>query len=257
MLISLDLTFLFPQKSMNLFKSIVTQTDAMKEKHVRFAEHGLAGVFHSPREEASICVVTCHGLYSNKDSKKYVGIAQRFCEENLAVLRFDFRGCGESGGHFEDTSITGRMEDLGAALDFVREQGYESLGVMGSSLGGTVAVLTAVRNRRVNALVTWATPCRLDELFRGEVIEGLEKLRRDAKKYDVNRAVKEVHCPVLIVHGSLDEQVPFFHAEMMYKNANKPKDIQIIEGADHRFNNPIHRRKAVILTLEWFRKYLK
>jgi len=68
------------------------------------------------------------------------------------------------------------MEDLEDALIFVQEQGYESVGVMGSSLGGTVAVLTAAKDKRVKALVTWATPSRLDELFQGEVIKGLENL---------------------------------------------------------------------------------
>ena len=229
----------------------------MKEKNVRFGEHGLAGVFHSPREKASTCVITCHGLYSSKDSEKYIDIARRFCGEGLAVLRFDFRGCGESVGLFEDTSVTGRMEDLEDALDLVQEQGYESVGVMGSSLGGTVAVLTAAKDKRVKALVTWATPCRLDELFRGEVIRGLEKLRQDVSKHNVAKAVKEVHCPILIIHGSLDKQVPLFHAEGLYENANEPKNIQIIESADHRITNPIHRRRAVELTLDWFKKYLK
>ena len=229
----------------------------MKENFFRFGEYGLAGVLHSPNEKTSACVITCHGLYSSKDTEKYVGIGRRFCGEGLAVLRFDFRGCGESGGLFEDTSLTGRMKDLESALDFVREQGYGSVGVMGSSLGGTVAVLMAAKDRRIEALVTWATPSRLDELFRGEVIEGLERLRRNVEKYDVVKAVKEMNCPILIVHGSLDEQVPLSHAEILYENANEPKNIQIIEGANHRLTNPIHRRKAIELTLEWFKKYLK
>jgi len=229
----------------------------MKEKFVRFGEYELVGVLHSPSEVASTCVITCHGLYSSKDSEKYVDIARRFCGEGFAVLRFDFRGCGESGGRLEDTSLTGRMEDLESALDFVQEQGYESGGVMGSSLGGTVAVLTAAKDRRIKALVTWATPCHLDELFRGEVIEGLEKLRLDAEKYDVVKAAKEIQCPILIVHGSLDEQVPLPHAEVLYENANEPKDIQIIEGADHRLTDSSYRGRAIELTLEWFKKYLK
>jgi len=172
-------------------------------------------------------------------------------------LRFDFRGCGESGGLFEDTSLAGRIEDLESALDFMEEQGYESVGVMGSSLGGTVAVLTAAKDRRIEALATWATPCYLDEFFRGEVIKGFEKLRQGVSKYDVVRALKETHCPILIVHGSLDEQVPLSHANALYKNANKPKGIQIIEGADHRLKDPAHRKKAVEFTLNWFKRYLE
>jgi len=229
----------------------------MKENFVRFGEYGLAGVLHSPNGKASACVITCHGLYSSKDSEKYVSIGRRFCGEDLAILRFDFRGCGESGGLFEESSLTGRIEDLESALDFVEEQGYESVGVMGSSLGGSVSILTAAKDRRVKALVTWATPCYLDELFRGEVIKGFEKLRQDVSKYDVVKAVKEMHCPILIVHGSLDEQVPLSHANVLYENANEPKGIQIIEGADHRLTNPIHREKAVELTLNWFKRYLE
>jgi len=229
----------------------------MKENFVRFGEYGLAGVLHSPNEKTSACVITCHGLYSSKDSEKYVSIGRRFCEESLAVLRFDFRGCGESGGLFEDTSLTGRMEDLESALDFVEEQGYESTGVMGSSLGGTVAVLTTAKDRRVKALVTWATPCHLDELFREGLLEGFEKLKQDIRRYDVAKALKEIRCPILFVHGSLDEIVPLFHANFLYENAKEPKDIQIVEDADHRLTDPSHRRRAIELTLEWFKKYLK
>jgi alpha-beta hydrolase superfamily lysophospholipase len=229
----------------------------MKENSVRFGGYRLASVLHSPNEKTSACVITCHGLYSSKDSEKYVGIGRRFCGEGLAVLRFDFRGCGESGGLFEETSLTGRIEDLESALGFVKEQNYESVGVMGSSLGGTVAVLTAAKDRRIKALVTWATPCYLHELFRGDVIEGLEKLRQDVSKYDVVKALKETRCPILIVHGSLDEIVPLSHAKVLYKNANEPKNIQIIEGADHRLTDSSHRGRAVELTLEWFKKYLK
>jgi len=228
----------------------------MKESFVRFGEYGLAGVLHSPDEETSACVITCHGLYSSKDSEKCVEVGRRFCGEGLAVLRFDFRGCGESRGLFEDTSLTGRIEDLESALDFVEKQGYESIGVMGRSLGGSVAVLTAAKDRRIKTLVTWATPCHLDELFRG-LLEGFEKLRQNVSKYDVVKALKEMHCPVLVVHGSLDEQVPLSHAKVLYENAKEPKDIQIIVGADHRLTDPSHRRRAVELTLEWFKKYLK
>jgi alpha-beta hydrolase superfamily lysophospholipase len=229
----------------------------MKENSVRFGGYRLAGVLHSPKEKTSACVVTCHGLYSSKDSEKFVGIGRRFCKEGIAVLRFDFRGCGESGGLPEETSITGRIEDLESALNFVDGQGYKNIGVMGSSLGGTVAVLTAAKDRKIKALVTWATPCYLGELFRGDVIEGLEKLRQDVSKYDVVRALKETRCPILIVHGSLDEIVPLSHAKVLYENAKELKDIQIIEGGDHRLTDSSHRGRAVELTLEWFKKYLK
>jgi dipeptidyl aminopeptidase/acylaminoacyl peptidase len=105
--------------------------------------------------------------------------------------------------------------------------------------------------------VIWATPYYLDELFRGDAIEGLEKLRQDVSKYDVIKALKEIQCPILIVHGSLDEIVSLSHAKVLYENAKEPKSIQIIEGGDHRLTDSSHRGRAVELTLEWFKKYLK
>ena len=229
----------------------------MKENDVRIGKHNLAGVFNSPRKSTSTCIITCHGLYSNKDSEKYVSIAHRFCREDLSILRFDFRGCGENRNSFENTSITGRIEDLEDALHFVQELGYDNIGIMGSSLGGTVGVLTAAKDRRVRALAIWATPCHLGELFQGEAFNGLTRLGEDIKRHNVAKAIKEVHIPVLIVHGSLDEQVPLSHAKTLYKNANEPKNIEIVEGADHRFADIIHRRKAVELTVNWFKKHLK
>ncbi len=228
----------------------------MQERFVRFGRYGLASVFHWPNGKTSTCVVTCHGLNSTKDSPKYVGIARRFCAEGLTVLRFDSRGCGGSRGLFEDTTLTGRIEDLETALDFVQEKGFLNVGVMGSSIGGTVSILTAAKDERVKALVTWAAPCHLDELLQGEIIEGLEKLRGDAGKHDVVRAVRDIYCPILIVHGNLDDLVSTSHANALYKNANQPKDCKMIDGADHMFTASVHRKKALELTLDWFKKHL-
>lgn len=90
------------------------------ERHIRLGEGRLAGVLHSPYEEASTCIVTCHGLYSSKDSEKYINIAHRFVQEELAVFRFDFTGCGESEGNVEDTTLTRRIEDLKMRLGLPR-----------------------------------------------------------------------------------------------------------------------------------------
>ena len=225
------------------------------EESVKFGEHKLAGLFHPPAQRTSACVITCHGLLSSKDSEKYVEIARRFCDEGLAVLRFDFRGCGESKGELEETTLTERIEDLGHALDFVWEKGYRNVGVMGSSLGGCVSILKAAKDRRIKALVTWSTPYYLDELF-GE-IKGFQKLRQDIMKHNMSKALREIDCPISIVHGSSDEIVPLLHANALFKNADRPKNILIVEGADHRFTNPIHREKAVEVTLDWFKNYLK
>jgi len=229
----------------------------MTERFVRFGQNQLAGVLHSPSLETSACAITCHGFLSNKDGSKYLNIAHSFCEEGLAVFRFDFRGCGESKGLLEETTLTGRIEDLRAALNFIEEQGFEKIGVMGSSLGGYVSILTAAKDKRIKALATWATPSYLNELFSWKTIGRFQKFLNDMEKYDITKSLREVKCPIIIIHGSLDDQVPLSHARVLYRNANEPKDIQVIEGADHRFTNTLYRKSAVELTLKWVKKYLR
>ena len=224
------------------------------EESVRFGERGLAGVLHSPPRRPLACVITCHGLLSNKDSPKYVEMANRFCAEGFAVLRFDFRGCVESPGELDQTTLSGRIEDLGSALDFVvGGRKHEKVGLVGSSLGGCVSILKA-RDERVKALVTWATPCIRGSF--GFEIGGFQKLRRDLAGYDITKTLREIDRPILIIHGGSDRVVPPSQARALYENANRPKSIVMIEGADHVFSDPVHRGKAIELTLDWFKKYL-
>lgn len=224
----------------------------MKQNFVRFGRLRLAGVLHQPIEDTTACVITCHGFRSSKDSSKYVFIARRLCEEGFAVLRFDFRGCGESVGEFEQSTITGRIDDLKSALDFVDRHKFESVGTMGSSLGGSISILTAAKDERIKALVTWATP----HILFSRNTNALDKIEENAKKHDVIRAVEDLRNPILIIHGSVDNQVPVSDACKLYDKAKEPKSIRIFKGADHRFTNPSHRKKAVELTLDWFKKWL-
>jgi fermentation-respiration switch protein FrsA (DUF1100 family) len=45
--------------------------------------------------------------------------------------------------------------------------------------------------------------------------------------------IKKVHCPVLVIHGTRDEVVPFWHGEKLFQEANEPKQSLWIEGAGH------------------------
>ena len=226
------------------------------EESVRFGERGLAGVLHSPPRRPLACVITCHGFLSNKDSPKYIEMANRFCEEGFSVLRFDFRGCGESPGELDQTTLSGRIEDLGSALDFVvGERKHEKVGLMGSSLGGCVSILKA-GDERVKALVTWATPCIRGESF-GLEMGVFRELQRNLAGYDITKTLRETNRPILIIHGSSDKLVPPSQARALYENANQPKNILMVEGADHVFSDPVHRRKAIEATLDWLKKYLQ
>jgi len=140
----------------------------MKTENVSFESEGqkIAGILHLPDKKRPSCVIASHGLLSSKESEKFIVIGERLSQEEIAVLRFDFRGCGESEGKIEEDTITRRIADLGAAIEFMRS--YPGLGkkrgLLGSSLGGYLSLMQASGNQGIRATVIWATPLHLDDL---------------------------------------------------------------------------------------------
>jgi alpha/beta superfamily hydrolase len=108
-------------------------------------------------------VITCHGLMSSKDSQKYLEMAELLSSRGFPVLRFDFRGSGESEG--SGNLLSKRVMDLEAAVKFAKDRGCRSVGLVGSSYGGSAAILVASEIAEIKCLVTWSTPCKLAELF--------------------------------------------------------------------------------------------
>ena len=60
----------------------------------------------------------------------------------------------------------------------------------------------------------------------------------------------------MVIHGEADELVPVDQAWEIFHGLGSPKEIHVIEGADHRLTHPNHRQRAMDLSTEWFRKFL-
>jgi dipeptidyl aminopeptidase/acylaminoacyl peptidase len=222
----------------------------------------LSGVIHYPRSESRGCVITSHGLLSNKDSDKFIALGDRCAEEGFTVLRFDFGGCGESEGTLTGTTVTARKEDLFAAIDFLEcrlSGSTQPIGLLGSSMGGFVSLLVASCRKEIQAVAAWATPFSFEELRETITLnsEGVikEGFFNDARLYAAAAFVPRVNN-LLIIHGEGDETVPLQHAHRIYAQAREPRHLEIIPGADHSITAPDHREKAVALSLGWFKKYL-
>jgi alpha-beta hydrolase superfamily lysophospholipase len=206
---------------------------------------------------------------SSKDSKKYVEIANHFSNRGLAVLRFDFRGSGESGG--QGNLLSGRITDLKAATKLALDRGYRSIGLLGSSCGGAAAILVASEIPEINCLITWSTPCKLIELFESistertggrfknsnQISKPLEssQFMKDLSEHDVADAAKTV-SKILVIHCKGDKVVPWNQAKIIYENARKPKQVKLFEKGDHQMLDPSIRKEAIELSLDWVTRYL-
>jgi len=235
------------------------------EKHrVALPGGALALVLHLPDAPARVPgVVACHGLGASKDSDKFLLIGETLPAAGFALARFDFRGCGESSGAEEETTIASRMEDVEAVLTLLsRHPRLDGrFGLLGSSLGGFVALQIAARGHGLPLplpIVTWNAPASLTELANDDLQEnrGLGvpfALEYATGRYALAPAGLSHH---LIVHGDADEVVTLEHGVALHERATDPCDFLIIPDADHRLTTPTHRHQALTATLDWFLRYL-
>ncbi|MGQ9782272.1 MAG: alpha/beta hydrolase [Nitrososphaeria archaeon] len=259
----------------------------MKELFVSFMSGGerVAGMLHVPEKTPAPAIIFCHGFTGHRieSHRLFVIAAREFCKRGFVVLRFDFRGSGESEGSFDSMTISREVEDLENALDWVhgrREVLAEGVGVVGLSLGGVVSLLTAAKDKRIKVVCTWSSPADLKTLednIKGVFGEmSLKKLLMkdfidlpsgdrigrgfllDALGKNVLEAVARISPrPILIVHGTRDPIVPFSHSERLFGAAGEPKEKFDVEGADHTFNKWDWEWLVFNRTIDFFKKYLK
>lgn len=106
-------------------------------------------------------VVFCHGFVGNRIGvdRLFVNASRLFEQHGFMVLRFDYAGCGESTGDYGSTGLSSMIYQTQHVLDYVftlDEVDVDHVTLLGHSLGGAVAVLTAVQDLRVRNLVLWS-----------------------------------------------------------------------------------------------------
>jgi dipeptidyl aminopeptidase/acylaminoacyl peptidase len=228
----------------------------------------LAGVLHLPAGPRPVpCVVACHGMGASKDSDKYLLLGRELPAAGLAVARFDFRGSGESGGSWRDATIASRIADVEALLAHLAAHPRLAgrLGLLGSSLGGLVALWAASRREGRAAggapvpVVTWNAPAELTELPAQPISEasGLGPAMVDEVRSGRHAQAPRGVRHVLVIQGEADEVVPPRHGQLLYDRAGEPRGLHRLPGADHRLSETSHRLQALALSRDWLARWLK
>jgi alpha/beta superfamily hydrolase len=222
--------------------------------------------FHEGQHGSHDIVVIGHGVTGNKDRPFVVALAEGLAKAGLPALRFSFAGNGASGGKFTDCTISKEVEDLGAVLDMLADR---SVCYVGHSMGGAVGVLRAAKDRRIRAIVSLAgmvhTKAFAEREF-GSVKPDAGFMWDDPKcpllqKYidDMARinsvidSAPQIRVPWLLVHGTADDVVPIQDSYDIFGQANMPKEILELPGADHVFSGP-YTTPMVEKVVSWIRR---
>jgi len=219
----------------------------------------LALVLHLPPRARASCVVVCHGLGASKDSAPYLQLGEELAAAGLALARFDFRGCGESSGIEEETTIASRIEDVETVLALLA--GHASLdgrfGLLGAGLGGFVALHVAACQPGL-PVVTWNAPASLTELANDDLEEGRRLGVPFALEYATGQyALAPAGVPMhLVVHGDADEVVELAHGVSLHERAAEPCELLVLPGGDHRLTDPNQRAHAMAASRAWLQRFL-
>jgi pimeloyl-ACP methyl ester carboxylesterase len=204
-------------------------------------------------------VVFLPGYRSDMAGEKATMLAAFCAARGQAMLRFDYSGHGASDGSFEDGTIGIWAADALAAIDALTEG---PLVLVGSSMGGWIALLTALaRPARLAGLVGIAAAPDFTETLMWAAMAPPERaaLLRDGvlrvpsqygEPYAITRALIEdgrthllltgpieIDCPVRLLHGQRDPDVPWDTALRIAELVTgEDVRITVIKDGDHRLS---------------------
>jgi pimeloyl-ACP methyl ester carboxylesterase len=123
------------------------------------SDQPLYGVLHSPlgRARDTGVVLLCPGIQEyDKSHWPLRSLAGSLAARGFPVLRFDYRGTGDSAGSPEDATIETWVEDARLAHDEIRDAtGVSKVSLVGLRLGAAIAVLTSAAVADVHSLFLW------------------------------------------------------------------------------------------------------
>ncbi|HYD37070.1 MAG TPA: alpha/beta hydrolase [Allosphingosinicella sp.] len=195
------------------------------------------------------------GYMSDMDGSKATALDSWAAAEGRAMLRFDYGGCGLSGGEFEAQTLACWLDDAVAVVDSLDGRAV----LVGSSMGGWLMLLAALaRPGRVAALVGIAAapdftewgfdPAQKAELREAGRLE--EPSPYGEAPYVTTRAFWEsgealkllggeiaIGCPVRLLHGLADADVPW-RISLRLMEQLRSADVQatLIKDGDHRLS---------------------
>lgn len=174
----------------------------------------------------------------------------RFHDLDLSVLIIDYRGYGQSGGR---TTEAGTYRDAEAAWRYlVEKRGLrpDQIVIFGRSLGASVASWLAVRQRPAGLIVEssfTSVPEIGAEIYPWLPVRYLSRLKHATRDH-----VREIDCPVLVVHSRNDEIIPFHHGQAIFAAAPEPRSFLELRGThnDAHLRDEANYRRGLSAFLE-------
>ena len=190
---------------------------------LRTADGAMISAVYLPQPTATFTLIYSHG--NGEDLGRVRSRLERLRALGFAVFAYDYRGYGTSDGFPAERFV---YQDINAAYEYVTQtlQVTPSRVVLyGRSVGSGPSVDLA--SRKPVSGVILESP--FTSTFR--VITQIPILPWD--RFNNLAKLKSLTCPALIMHGTRDRIIPYYHSQVLYTRLQTPKTFLTVEGADH------------------------
>lgn len=179
--------------------------------------------YYLPNKNAKYTVLVSHG---NAEDLGYLySFLHEMHAHGFSVLGYDYHGYGLSGGKPTERNT---YLDIDAAYDYLTKDLHiapENIISFGHSVGAAVALDLAVR-RPVAAVILQGA---FVTAFR--VVTNFPLIPFD--KYDNLKKIAQLKYPLLMIHGTADAIIPFWHGQKLYEAASVSKQFYAVKNAGH------------------------
>ena len=191
--------------------------------HIPVKNNNSIAAIYLPNKKAKYTIIYSHG--NGDDLGVIYPFLKELQEHGFAVLGYDYEGYGLSTG---TPSENKSYQDALAAYNYVNKNlktPPSRIISMGHSLGSALAIYLSLKKQTAGLIIMspFVTAFRVMThvpIFLGD-------------KYNNLKRIKQIHVPVLIMHGTKDKIISFWNGQKLYKYANKPKEFVAIKGAGH------------------------
>jgi len=202
-------------KEMQPFEA--TTTDGLK----------LTSWYVAPRKPGKFTIVFFQGNNGHLGYRNYK--VRPWIEHGYGVLMVGYRGFGNPGSPSEQ----GLYTDGRAAIDALKARGTpdKAMVLYGESLGTGVAVQMATEYDASGIILESPFTSTVDVAADRYPLVPVGFLLRD--KYESIKKIKDVHMPLLLMHGEADQVVPVKFGKMLFEAANEPKQAEYFPDVGH------------------------
>ena len=250
-------------------------TDSIKIEFPGHSGQKLAARLDMPTRPRAFALFA-HCFTCGKDIFAAARIAERLTAQGIAVLRFDFTGLGSSEGEFANTNFSSNVQDLLAAVAFLRKTYRAPSLLIGHSLGGAAVLAAAPHVPEAMGVATLAAPSSADHvthLFTDSLAE-IEKTGKaevtlagrpftierqfldDLASQDFLTGLAHMKKALLVCHAPLDDTVGIENANTIFAAAHHPKSFVSLDTADHLLRKRVDALYAADIIAAWASRFL-